>query len=46
MLAAWQIESGAFVPLARSVFEDIRLLEGQPRALAIDRGVYAASPSS
>jgi dienelactone hydrolase len=45
MLAAWHLESGALVPLARSAFEDIRVLESQPLALAIDRGAYGMERS-
>jgi dipeptidyl aminopeptidase/acylaminoacyl peptidase len=45
MLAAWHVESGAFVPLARTLLEDVRVLDGQPRALVVDRGAFAMERS-
>lgn len=45
MLAAWHLASNTFVALARSVFEDVRILEGQSRALVVDRGTHAMERS-
>ena len=45
LLAAWHLASGAFVPLARDVLEDVRILDGQSRALVIDRGAHAMDRS-
>jgi dipeptidyl aminopeptidase/acylaminoacyl peptidase len=45
LLAAWHLANGTFVPLARNVLEDIRILEGQSRALVIDRGAHGMDRS-
>jgi dipeptidyl aminopeptidase/acylaminoacyl peptidase len=45
LLAAWHLLSAAVVPLARNVREDVRPLEGQTRALVVDRDAYAMERS-
>jgi dipeptidyl aminopeptidase/acylaminoacyl peptidase len=45
LLAAWHLASDAFVPLARTLTEDVRVLEGQSRALVIDRGAFGMERS-
>lgn len=44
-LAAWTIATSSIVPLAAHVREEIRVLDTQPRALAIDRAAYAMESS-
>jgi dipeptidyl aminopeptidase/acylaminoacyl peptidase len=45
VLAAWQLDANRLVPLAQSPLEEIRPIEGQSRALLIDRAVYAMERS-
>jgi dipeptidyl aminopeptidase/acylaminoacyl peptidase len=45
LLAAWHVDRGALVPLARTLTEDVRPLEGSAKALVIDRGPYAMERS-
>ena len=45
MLAAWHVADGSLIRLAASHLEDVRPLEGQPRALLIDRAPYAMERS-
>jgi dienelactone hydrolase len=45
LLAAWHLTNNALVPLGRNLLEDVRILEGQPRALVLDRSAYAMDRS-
>jgi len=44
-LSVWTLTERTLVPLASSHFEDVRILDSQPRALLIDRAPYAMERS-